>query len=138
MKGEVRIDVVGQTVALSIVLERREDGGEAMEWVRRAARACWPDIAFNDEEGFEEDAPVAGVSPQARLPMFGFVSEPKPGSRGAEVRAFCLAERTLDFVRVADRFDIRTGPAACLIKRLQRSGYLPESFEINGSAPAVA
>ena len=152
MKGETMIDFDKSTVRVSVVLETMEDAGRAMEMIRNAARACWPDIMFADEtldetnqtyESFEtphgEEAPASGDDePVPEAPeVEGFVrtapppprafdhsAAPRPGSLTDKVLQTCRSLNTDDYKQVSDALGIDGGAAARLVANLKRGGHL--------------
>ena len=154
MKGDTRIDHNAQTVAITLKLERIEDAGRAMELIRNAARACWPDILFNDEklDGEEQEIESGPTPPEleprpawrstlqaaetrkARSPEQtprNFTRPPVPGSVSAFVLEACARLGTTEASRIAAELDMRVNTTAATIARLQRGGHLNGSQTCN-------
>jgi len=151
VRGETVIDFDIGKVRVSVTLETVEDAGRAMEMIRNAARACWPDIMFADEtldetnqtyESFKtphsEEAPAPRSEAVADAPEIeGFVrtapppvrafdhsAAPRPGSLTAKVLQTCRSLNTDDYKQVRDALGIDGGAAARLVANLKRGGHL--------------
>lgn len=124
MKATAAIDWAAGTARLEITLERLEDGGEAVDAVKAATRALWPDAVFSGEPDYpDEEGAAAKAETRKRKPM-DFSRPPAPGSFGALVLEAARRLKTEDAIAIADDLDRQTGVTAMTLARLRRGGHL--------------
>ena len=150
MKGQTTVDFHARQVRIEVTLEALEDAGAAMEMIRNAARACWPNIMFNDEtldedwqahESFatpeapapdEHAAPngeawvMTETAPGAAPRVYNHANPPKPGSLSEKVLQACRRLNTDDYRQIRDALDIHGGAAARIVAHLKRGGHLED------------
>lgn len=143
MNGETIIDHERRIVRLSITLERIEDAGKAMERIRCVARACWPEIMFNDEELDEQRQECESFATPALAPLDQPKLEPlkRIAAPAGEPDLDVLKAKILDYVErrpsassdeLAAAFGVSKQRAGTILYWLRKNGQLTDGGEDAG------
>jgi hypothetical protein len=138
MRGQAAIDYDAKTARLELTLEAIEDGGAAIEAVKGAARALWPDIVFSDEPGFPgesdelgfEEEDEAEAPPRLARKPFDFSSPPAAGTFGWQVLQAAKQAGSVDVAALAAALGADRLRVAQALGKLRKGGHLA------GAAPA--
>ena len=148
MKGYVIADMETRTARIDLSIETLEEGGSALDAIKNALRAVWPDIYFSgldDPPEAPEVDEVASRAPQGEAiesrkasPMApaaatkvkrpqkpkDFSRPPQPGTPAMQILEAARRLKTTDAVKIADALDLKTRIAAMRLGMLRKGGHL--------------
>ncbi len=122
MKAILTIDHGAGTGHIDLTLERKEDGGAAIDAVAGACTALWPDIEF--ESPGDPEIGNSGPATKGGRKARDYSKPPRNGSVTARVLEACRRLKTTDFRVVADALDLVDHVAAAAIANLRKGGHL--------------